>query len=158
MTPAILALEEAQLSFRKIEYEYSSQRAAYGEEAAAELGVNPSQVFKTLLAELHDGEVVVSIVPVVSLLDLKALAKVTGSKKAIMAETSVAERRTGYVVGGISPFGQARLHRTFVDISACNFEEIYVSGGKRGLEVVVSPNSFEHVLGATYALLTGRII
>jgi Cys-tRNA(Pro)/Cys-tRNA(Cys) deacylase len=130
----------------------------YGEEAAVELGVDPSQVFKTLIAELHDGEVVVSIVPVVSLLDLKALAKVSGSKKAIVAETSVAERRTGYVIGGISPFGQTRQHRTFVDISAYDFDEIYVSGGKRGLEVVVSPSSLEHVLGATYAPLTGKSI
>ena len=107
------------------------------------------------LSELQNGEIVVAVVPVTSLLDLKALSKVAGVKKAKMADVSVAERRTGYVVGGISPFGQVRPHRTFVDDSALLYSEVFVSGGKRGLEVAISPSSFEGVLGATYAPLTG---
>ncbi len=155
MTPAIVALSKAKQDFRILEYEHGSFGKRYGEEAVEELGLNPSRVFKTLLAELHDGEIVVCVVPVMSLLDLKTLAKTTGSKRASMAEVSVAERRTGYVAGGISPFGQTRRHRTFVDHSASAFDEVFVSGGKRGLEVAISPSSFKEVLGAIYVALTG---
>jgi len=155
VTPAIIDLSEAKQDFRILEYEHGSLGRGYGEEAVEELGLNPSRVFKTLLAELQDGEIVVCVVPVSSLLNLKALAKAAGVKKASMAEISVAERRTGYVAGGISPFGQTRRHKTFVDLSASTFDEVYVSGGKRGLEVAISPSSFEEVLGATYASLTG---
>ncbi len=155
MTPAIIALSEAGQAFRILEYEDGSLGRGYGEEVVEELGLNPSRVFKTLLAELHEGEIVVCVVPVISLLNLKSLAKAAGTKRASMAEVSVAERRTGYVAGGISPFGQVRQHRTFVDLSASTLDEVYVSGGKRGLEVAISPSSFEDVLGATYASLTG---
>ena len=155
MTPAIDALSVDEQEFRILEYTHNAKAENYGNEAADQLGLNPSHVFKTLLAELQSGEIVVAVVPVASLLDLKALSKVAGVKKAKMADVSVAERRTGYVVGGISPFGQVRPHRTFVDDSALLYSEVFVSGGKRGLEVAISPSSFEGVLGATYAPLTG---
>ena len=155
MTPALIALSEANQAFRILEYAHGPSGRGYGEEAVEELGLHPSQVFKTLLAELHGGEIVVCVVPVMCLLDLKALARATGTKRASMAEVSVAERRTGYVAGGISPFGQTRQHRTFVDLSANAFDEVFVSGGKRGLEVAISPSSFKDVLGAISVALTG---
>ena len=155
MTPAIDALSADEQEFRILEYAHNAAAENYGNEAADQLGLNPSHVFKTLLAELQSGEIVVAVVPVTSLLDLKALSKVAGVKKAKIADVSVAERRTGYVVGGISPFGQVRPHRTFVDDSALLYSEVFVSGGKRGLEVAISPSSFEGVLGAIYAPLTG---
>tara|TARA_Y100001970_G_scaffold53199_1_gene67282 strand:- start:1965 stop:2444 length:480 start_codon:yes stop_codon:yes gene_type:complete len=155
VTPAIDALSANKQEFRILEYTHNSTAENYGNEAADQLGLNPSLVFKTLLAELQNGEIVVAVVPVTSLLDLKALSKVAGAKKAKMADVSVAERRTGYVAGGISPFGQVRPHRTFVDDSALLYSEVFVSGGKRGLEVAISPSSFEGVLGATYAPLIG---
>ena len=154
MTPAVLALEASGLDFRIVEYDHDPAAESYGDEAAEATGAEPSQIFKTLLAELPDGEIVVGVVPVVSLLDLKAIARAAGAKKATMADPTVAERRTGYVVGGISPFGQRQRHRTFVDESAELYDEVYVSGGRRGLEVVVAPSTFPTVLDAEFADLT----
>jgi Cys-tRNA(Pro)/Cys-tRNA(Cys) deacylase len=155
MTPATLALEAAGQRFRTVEYDHDPAVTDYGQEAADATGVDSSQIFKTLLAELSDGEIVVAVVPVVCLLDLKALARAAGAKKATMADPALAERRTGYVVGGISPFGQRQHHRCFVDESAELYDEVYVSGGRRGLEVVVAPAAFGAVLEATFADLTG---
>lgn len=155
MTPAVLALEASGLDFRIVEYEHDPDADSYGDEAAEATGADPSQIFKTLLAELPDGELVVGVVPVVSSLDLKAIARAAGAKKAAMAEPAAAERRTGYVVGGISPFGQRQRHRTFVDESAELWDEIYVSGGRRGLEVVVTSDAFTGLLDAAFVDLTG---
>ncbi len=154
MTPATRALDSAGITYRVVEYIHDPDSDDYGNEAAQATGVDGSQIFKTLLAELPDGELVVGVVPVVCLLDLKALAKAAGAKRATMAEPALAERRTGYVVGGISPFGQRQRHRTFVDESAELYDEVYVSGGRRGLEVVVAPETFGQILGATFADLT----
>ncbi len=155
MTPAVKALEAAGAYFRVVEYAHDPASTDYGQEAADAMGVDGSQIFKTLLAELPDGELVVGVVPVVCLLDLKAIAKAAGAKKATMADPTVAERRTGYVVGGISPFGQRQQHRTFVDESAELYDEVFVSGGRRGMEVVVAPSTFAQLLDATMADLTG---
>lgn len=155
MTPAVLALEASGLDFRIVEYDHDPDVDSYGDEAAEATGAEPSQIFKTLLAELPGGELVVGVVPVVSLLDLKAIARAAGAKKAAMADPAVAERRTGYVVGGISPFGQRRPHRTFVDESALLWDEVYVSGGRRGLEVVVAAQTFVDLLDAAFVDLTG---
>jgi Cys-tRNA(Pro)/Cys-tRNA(Cys) deacylase len=154
MTPATRALDSAGIGYRTVEYHHDPDTDNYGDEAAAATGVDGSQIFKTLLAELPDGELVVGVVPVVCLLDLKTIAKAAGAKRATMADRAVAERRTGYVVGGISPFGQRQQHRTFVDESAQLYDEVYVSGGRRGLEIVVGPDVFGHILGATFADLT----
>lgn len=156
MTPAVLALEAAGRLLRVVEYAHDPANDNYGQEAADATGVDPSQIFKTLLATLPDGEIVVGVVPVVSMLDLKSIARAAGAKKASMADPALAERRTGYVVGGISPFGQRQPHRTFVDESAELYDEIYVSGGRRGLEVVVAPTAFVEVLHAVFADLTQR--
>lgn len=154
MTPATKALETAAIAFDIVEFDHDPSSADYGNEAAVAAGVDGSQIFKTLLAELGDGEIVVAVIPVVCMLDLKAVARAAVSKRAAMANPAVAERRTGYVVGGISPFGQRQRHRTFVDESAELYNTVYVSGGRRGLEVVVTPRAFVRLLGATIADLT----
>ncbi len=156
MTPAVDALERAGRPFRIVQYDHDPGTANYGAAASAALGVDGSQIFKTLLAAVPDGELVVAVIPTVSQLDLKALARAAGAKSARMGDPALVERRTGYVVGGISPFGQRQHHRCFVDESAGLYDEVYVSGGRRGLEVVVAPATFVSMLDALFADLTSR--
>jgi Cys-tRNA(Pro)/Cys-tRNA(Cys) deacylase len=156
VTPAVLALEAANQPHRLLHYSRSGSESKYGEEVSAKLGIDPDRVFKTLMAELSDGELVVCVVPVSCLLDLKTLAKAAKVKKASMAHQALAEKRTGYVVGGISPFGQTHSHRTFVDQTALDLDELYVSAGKRGVEIVITPEAFTVVLDATFTRLTGE--
>jgi Cys-tRNA(Pro)/Cys-tRNA(Cys) deacylase len=156
VTPAVDALERAGKPFRIVQYDHDPDTANYGAEASAALGVDGSQIFKTLLAALPNGELVVAVIPTVSQLDLKSLARAAGAKSARMGNPSLVERRTGYVVGGISPFGQRQRHRCFVDESAELYDEVYVSGGRRGLEVVVAPEAFVSVLDASFVDLTSR--
>jgi Cys-tRNA(Pro)/Cys-tRNA(Cys) deacylase len=137
-TPATLALAAAGIPFELHRYEHDPRAASYGLEAAEALGVEPARVFKTLLANL-DGELVVCIVPVAGQLDLKALARALHGSRATMAEVSAAERATGYVAGGISPVGQKKPHRTALDDSASAHDTIFVSAGRRGLDVEVTP-------------------
>ncbi len=137
-TPATVALERAGVSFSQHAYSHDPAASSYGLEAAQQLGLDPAAVFKTLVAEV-DGQLVVAIVPVAGQLDLKALASAVGGKRARMADPSVAERSTGYVVGGISPLGQRKRLPTVVDDSARSLETVYVSGGKRGLDLGLSP-------------------
>lgn len=134
-TPAIRGLEKQGIDFRAHEYHVAEEVGdGYGEAVAAAIGADPGRVFKTLMAVV-DGEHVVAIIPVGERLSMKALATAAGGKKADMAASAEAERRTGYVSGGISPLGQRRRHRTFVDRSAGLATWIYVSAGKRGLQV-----------------------
>ena len=137
-TPATVALTEAGIAYTTHSYEHDPSAPSYGLEAAQVLGLPPEQVFKTLLADI-DGELVVGIVPVGGKLDLKALAAAVGGKKAAMADPTVAERTTGYVVGGISPLGQKKALRTVLDDSALAHPTIYVSGGKRGFDLGLAP-------------------
>lgn len=137
-TPAFAALERAGVPHEARAYDHDPRAESYGEEAARELGVDPARVFKTLLADV-DGELCVAVVPVSGSLDLKAFAGALGGKKAKMAEPARAERATGYVVGGISPLGQKRAHRTVVDVSAESFATVLVSAGRRGLDVELAP-------------------
>lgn len=151
-TPATVALARAGVGFTLHAYDHDPRAASYGMEAAASLGVMPERVFKTLLAEV-DGRLVVGIVPVDGQLDLKALARAVGGSKAVMADPTVAERATGYVVGGISPLGQKRPSPTVVDESALSHESIFVSAGRRGLDLEIAPADLVRVLEAT----TGQI-
>jgi Cys-tRNA(Pro)/Cys-tRNA(Cys) deacylase len=149
-TPAMVALEKAGLPFTVHTYEHDPAAASYGLEAAEALGVDPRAVFKTLLADA-DGRLVVGVVPVVDQLDLKALAAAVGAKKATMADPAAAERSTGYVVGGISPIGQKRALPTVVDDSVLGLERVYVSGGRRGLDLGLAPADLLTATSATAA-------
>ena len=135
---------------RSLRRSRSDRHEGYGLEAADKLGVDPDQVFKTLMATL-DGRLVVGIVPVTLMLDLKALARALGGSKAAMADVADAERATGYVAGGISPVGQKRAHPTVLDESAGLFDTIFVSGGRRGLDVEITPTDLVEVTGAIIA-------
>ncbi|MEB6590551.1 MULTISPECIES: Cys-tRNA(Pro) deacylase [Pseudomonas] len=135
MTPALDLLKKHRAEHRVHSYEHDPKSASYGLEAAEKLGLDPQQVFKTLLASSEKGELLVAVVPVVGTLDLKALAHAAGVKKCEMADPAVAQRATGYLVGGISPLGQKKRLRTFIDDSAQGFATIHVSAGRRGLEV-----------------------
>jgi Cys-tRNA(Pro)/Cys-tRNA(Cys) deacylase len=137
-TPAMTQLERSGVRYTLHPYEHNPSARSYGLEAAEALGVPPERVFKTLLAEV-DGELVVAVVPVGGSLELKALASAHGGKRAGMAASAAAERATGYVVGGISPLGQRRRLPTVVDISAMECETIYISAGRRGLDVELAP-------------------
>jgi Cys-tRNA(Pro)/Cys-tRNA(Cys) deacylase len=149
-TPATVALTKAGIAFTEHAYEHDPAASSYGVEAAEVLGLDPGQVFKTLLASV-DGRLVVGVVPVSGQLDLKALAGAVGGKKATMADPAAAERATGYVVGGISPIGQKRAHPTVLDGSALSFDVVYVSGGRRGLDLGLSPRDLVAVTDATVA-------
>ncbi|MFE6509517.1 Cys-tRNA(Pro) deacylase [Nocardioides sp. NPDC057767] len=149
-TPATVALTQAGIDYTLHPYEHDPRAESYGLEAAEALGVEPARVFKTLMASL-DGKLVVGIVPVTGQLDLKALARALGGSKAQMAEVSAAERATGYVAGGISPVGQKRPHPTVVDESATTYETVYVSGGRRGLDLELAPTDLIKITGAATA-------
>ncbi|MFJ3787304.1 Cys-tRNA(Pro) deacylase [Kitasatospora sp. NPDC090091] len=137
-TPATVALENAAVAFTVHAYEHDPAAASYGGEAAEALGVAADRVFKTLVADV-DGVLTVGVVPVAGQLDLKALAAAVGGKRAAMADPAAAERSSGYVRGGISPLGQRRPLRTVVDDSALAHPTVYVSAGRRGLEVELAP-------------------
>ena len=149
-TPATVALAAAGIPFATHPYEHDPAAPSFGLEAAEALGVEPDRVFKTLLAETELG-LVVGVVPVTGMLDLKALAAAVGAKRAAMADPAVAERRTGYVVGGISPVGQKTAHPTVVDETAQLFDTVFVSGGKRGFDIELAPADLLAVTGGRYA-------
>jgi Cys-tRNA(Pro)/Cys-tRNA(Cys) deacylase len=151
-TPATVALTRAGISFTVHAYDHDPSASSYGLEAADALNLDPARVFKTLMAAV-DGRLVVGIVPVSGQLDLKAVAAAVGGKRATMAEPAAAERATGYVVGGISPIGQKRSHPTVLDESATGFETVYVSGGRRGLDIGLAPADLARVTDATVALI-----
>ena len=152
-TPATVALTKAGIAFTLHEYTHDPRAASYGMEAAEALGVDPARVFKTLLATL-DGGLVVGIVPVSGQLDLKALARALGGSRATMAEVAAAERATGYVAGGISPLGQRRRHPTVLDESATGFDTVYVSAGRRGLDLAIAPADLVSATGAIVAAIS----
>ena len=150
MTPAVVALQAAGVAFTVHEYEHDPAVRNFGLEAAEVLGLDPDQVFKTLLVTA-DGEPAVAIVPVSCQLSLKAVGAALGRKRVEMCDPAAAQRVTGYVLGGISPFGQRKLLPTVLDDSAAGFETIFVSGGRRGLDVEVAPAALIELLQARLA-------
>lgn len=154
-TPATLALTRAGVDFSAHAYEHDPRATSYGLEAAAALGLDPAQVFKTLLADV-DGDLVVAVVPVAGSLDLKALAAAAGGRRAEMADPARAQRVTGYVLGGISPLGQKRALPTFIDVTAADIPRIYVSGGRRGLDIGLDPTDLIRITGAVIAPIGRR--
>ncbi len=152
MTPATKQLDALGVSYRTVSYEHDNDTSSYGSEAAEALGLDADAVFKTLLA-MVDGSLVVACVPVSSMLDLKALARAVGGKKAVMADPALAEKTTGYVVGGISPLGQRKRLPTYIDEICEALDEMHVSGGRRGLEIALAPADLVSALAATVAAI-----
>jgi Cys-tRNA(Pro)/Cys-tRNA(Cys) deacylase len=150
-TPAVVALATAGVAHELRSYEHDpSGDLSYGEEAARALGVAAERVFKTLVVRVDDS-LAVAVVPVTGELDLKALARALGAKRAAMADPAAAERATGYVVGGISPLGQRQRLKTVVDASAFKAESVFVSGGRRGLDIELAAVDLVAVTSATTA-------
>jgi Cys-tRNA(Pro)/Cys-tRNA(Cys) deacylase len=149
-TPATVALTAAGIPFTEHAYAHDPANTNYGLEAATALALDPDRVFKTLLAEI-DGELIVAVLPVTGKVDLKRLAAAVGGKRAAMADPALAERRTGYVVGGISPIGQKTRHRTVVDETAELWDTVYVSGGRRGFDIELAPADLIRATGAVIA-------
>ena len=137
-TPATAALDAADVAYRVHRFEHDAAATSYGEAAAHALGVDPARVLKTLVVDTGDG-LAVAVLAVTATLDLKRVARALGVKRVVMADPERAERATGYVVGGISPFGQRRPLDTVVDASARACASVYVSAGRRGLEVEIAP-------------------
>ena len=154
MTPAINSLKRAKLGYRILEYHHDTNAGAYGIEAATKLNLETALVFKTLVAKLDNEKLVVAIIPVAEKLSMKHLAKAASVKKATMASAQEVERSTGYVLGGVSPLGQKRPLATFIDISAQALEQMYVSGGKRGLDIELAPASLQQLTKANFVELT----
>lgn len=158
-TPAIVVLEQATVEFSVHHFtnDVAPGEHGYGKAAAQALGVDEDRVFKTLLVTLQGGTSThaVGIVPVSGKLSLKGIAAALGAKKADMLDPVAAERMTGYVVGGISPFGQRKLLPTVIDETATMWDTIFVSGGKRGMDIEVLPHDLIRILSATVADISG---
>lgn len=152
-TPATLALAKARVPHTLHPYEHDPGNTHFGDEAAAALGFDPHQVYKTLLVEAQAAKpfLAVAVVPVSTQLDLKAMATAIGAKKVALADPGEAEKVTGYVVGGISPLGQKRQLTTVIDDTALTYASIMVSGGRRGLQVELSPDDLARLTRAKFA-------
>ena len=153
MTPAVVAARRAKISFLLREYEHDPDAPSYGIEAAQALGLDPGCVFKTLVAEGDGRQLVVALVPVACTLDLKALAAAIGAKRVAMADPAAAERVTGYVVGGISPLGQKKRLAMVIDDSVLALDTVYVSAGRRGLEIALAPADLIRLCDAATATI-----
>ncbi|MEW8551300.1 MAG: Cys-tRNA(Pro) deacylase [Candidatus Thiodiazotropha endolucinida] len=151
MTPAVNAAKKAGIRFQTHAYEHDSAHPSYGMEAAEKLGIPPERVFKTLVVRLDGRELAVAVVPVSSQLDLKAFAKTVNVKKVAMADAKQVERSTGYVLGGVSPLGQERRLLTLIDRSAIDFPTLFVSAGRRGLEIELAADDLLNLLNARLA-------
>ena len=150
MTPAIDKANKANIKFQVHEYEHDPSSDSYGEEASEKLGIDKSRMFKTLVVSLEGTGLAVAVLPVSKQLDLKLYARTVGAKKAAMADKKAVERSTGYVLGGVSPIGQKRNLVTIIDESAKNFDTIFVSAGRRGLDIELSPDDLSLLTGANF--------
>ncbi|TGA70072.1 Cys-tRNA(Pro) deacylase [Aliivibrio fischeri] len=150
MTPATKLLKKAKIEHQVLEYHHDPKAQAYGLEVAEKLGLDQKEVFKTLVVQVDEKELVVGIIPVAEQLSMKLIAKAVKGKKAKMADPAVVQKTTGYVLGGVSPLGQKKRLKTVIDITAESLETIYVSGGKRGLDIGLAPKDLQQVLNAQF--------
>ena len=151
MTPGIKVVKKNKITHKIHEYQHDSSSESYGLEAAEKIGVPEAQVFKTLVVSLNNKELAVGIIPVSSKLSMKLIAKAVGAKKAEMAAQLEVERSTGYVLGGVSPLGQKKRLKTIIDSSAKNHATIYVSAGRRGLDIELSANDLKKLVNGVFA-------
>lgn len=148
MTPGINTARKAKIHHTVHEYQHDPASESYGTEAAEKMGVDPERVFKTLVVMVDGKELVVGVVPVTSMLSMKLIARAAGGKKAAMADPAAVQRATGYVLGGVSPLGQKKRLKTFIDQSADTFDTVFVSAGRRGLEIELTADDLKHLTGA----------
>jgi Cys-tRNA(Pro)/Cys-tRNA(Cys) deacylase len=153
MTPGINAAKKAGVTHKIHEYDHDPANDHYGDEAVEKTGADPLQVFKTLVVTVDDKQMVVAVIPVAGMLSMKQVARAAGGKKAAMSDPHDVQRSTGYVLGGVSPLGQKKRLKTFIDSSAQAFDTIYVSAGRRGLEIELSPADLATLTAAQFAPL-----
>ena len=151
MTPAIELIKKNKIAHTVHEYKTDKASESYGLEAAEKLSVSEARVFKTLVVRLNDNSFAVGVLAVSSMLSMKLMAKSVGAKNAIMADVTEVERATGYVLGGVSPLGQKKLLKTVIDPSAKSFETIYISAGRRGLEIELNPHDLKRLIVGLFA-------
>jgi len=151
MTPAINAAKKKKIPYTIHQYTHDPTLDSYGKEAAEKLGIAEERVYKTLVVQLDQGSLTVAVIPVSSMLSMKLMAQAAGAKKAAMADKQLVERTTGYVLGGVSPLGQKKRLLTVIDSSAKDFPTIFVSAGRRGLEIELAPADLATLTTATFA-------
>ena len=151
MTPGINLARKQKIAHTVHEYTHDPDSESYGQEAADKLGVPASRVFKTLVVTLDNKTLAVAVLPVSGMLSMKQVAKAAGAKKATMAPPADVERATGYVLGGVSPLGQKKRLKTIIDVSAADYDTVYISAGRRGLEIELSPDDLKTLTNATFA-------
>ena len=154
MTPAINEAKKQKIPFTVHQYSHNPDHSSYGLEAVEALDIEASRVFKTLVVQLDNKTLSVAVVPVSCQLNMKLFAKAAEVKKAAMADAAQVEKTTGYVLGGVSPLGQKKRLRTIIDASAGNHETIFVSGGKRGLEIELKPADLCRLTSGSFAAIT----
>ena len=151
MTPGINLARKQKIAHTVHEYTHDPDSESYGQEAADKLGVPASRVFKTLVVALDNKTLAVAVLPVSGMLSMKQVAKAAGAKKATMAPPADVERATGYVLGGVSPLGQKKRLKTIIDVSAADYDTVYISAGRRGLEIELSPDDLKTLTNARFA-------
>ena len=151
MTPGINLARKQKITHTVHEYTHDPDSESYGQEAADKLGVPASRVFKTLVVSLDNKTLAVAVLPVSGMLSMKQIARAAGAKKATMAPPADVERATGYVLGGVSPLGQKKRLKTIIDVSAADYDTVYISAGRRGLEIELSPDDLKKLTNAVLA-------